>query len=473
MIRVLIFLSENTQSRQKLEQKFISKFNEAMEDASYIVVENIEDFKREVQNGFTFVFIDSVHLLNTLGNVPTNVLLLGSEKIDELEYPNQTISIFPGITQLLNWLPAAKLSKKIRLDFKGAIVENDSFLKGQITVPGSENTGIEENKSTEIKDEQDPSAIAKSIDKGNEKASKDKGENIATIDDHQSSNYDYLKKARSLIKQTYKQPQHDGNKTIGVWSPLYRIGVTTFVINFGLFLGMHKIETAVLEGLNNRYHLKNYLMKMSGLPTEWKSYASLLHNDQATNLNFAIPFHNVYWLPIDSKDLNYGWNSDSLSAYVDGVKYYDTLLVDLPTGELEDYTIQTLDHLDEIWIVVDNNLQQVLAWKEYIQKVLCKRKINVYLIFNKKLNFSQIDRTAQEMEIPILATLPALYEEVDKNNFECNPLIDHEDVYEKLIEPFTLLGKHIMGQSFEGKGYIPPRNRWIRKFKSILPALKG
>lgn len=473
MIRVLIFLSENTQSRQKLEQKFISKFDEAMDNASYNVVETIEDFKKELQDGFTFVFIDSVHLLNALGNVQTNVLLLGSEKIDEAEFPNQTISIFPGITQLLNWLPVAKLSKKIRLDFNGPIVENDTSHKGLVTDPGAEKTRIEETNSTEKKDDQDPSTIAKPIDKKSEKTSKTKEENIDTTGEHHSSNYDYLKKARSLIKQTYKQPHHDGNKTIGVWSPLYRIGVTTFVINFGMFLGMHKIETAVLEGLNNRYQLKNYLMKMSGLPTEWKSYASLLHNDQATNLNFAIPFHNVYWLPIDSKDLNYDWNSDSLSAYVDGVKYYDTLLVDLPTGELEDYTIQTLDHLDEIWIVVDNNLQQVLAWKEYIQKVFCTRKINVYLIFNKKLNFSQIDRTAQEMEIPILATLPALYEEVDKNNFECNPLVDHEDVYEKLIEPFTLLGKHIMGQSFEGKGYIPPRNRWIRKFKSFISALKG
>jgi hypothetical protein len=486
MTNVLIYLS-NTGQHKKIEEKFSSKLDEVLKGAEYHIAHDQVSFKtyiREVSP--QYVLIDSEGSIPYLIDIKANVFLLSSDKSVESRFPDVTLSTFPGLTQLLNWLPAAKLSNKVIDSTSSSETRRESgesgskkeILHERDNSPGHPSVKKGNNNSQEGINVSKPSPSATIVNKDKTETqqapqssnSKDI-ENIEILEENEQ--VDYFDRARQLVKSSYKRTTRDGNKTIGVWSPLYRMGVSTFTINFAIFLGKHKIESAVLEGLNNRYSLKNYLKKMRELPEDWKSYATLLHNKDLTDHKIAIPYHNVFWMPMDSNDLSYTWNIDSLNAYINGVKYYDMLLVDLPTGKLEEHTLHTLSHLDEIWIIVDNNFQQVAAWKDYIHKIIKDNELDAHLIFNKKLKFSQVQRTTKELEIPILCEMPALYEEVDKNNFESIPLIDHEDVYSKLAEPFNQLGKHLVGNSFAVKDYTRPPSRWLNKFRSIFPALKA
>lgn len=468
MTNVLIYLS-NTGHRKKIEEKFSEKVDEVLSGAEYHIANDQESFIKYIrQVPPQYVLIDSENSIPYLTEIKTNIFLLSSDKSVESRFKDVNLSTFPGLTQLLNWLPAAKLSNKvIETSLSSGIhlntEESDSkkeFMLESGNAPVQPTDAKVTNKSHDDMRQ-----------KGIQSTSPEGIEDPGTPEEDEQ--VDYFDRARQLIKSSYKRTARDGNKTIGVWSPLYRMGVSTFTMNFAMFLGKHKIESAVLEGLNSRYTLKNHLKKMQKLPEDWKSYATLLHEKEFSDHKIAISYHDVFWMPMDANDLNYTWNIDSLNAYINGVKYYDMLLVDLPTGKCEDHTLHTLSHLDEIWIIVDNNFQQIIAWKDYIHKIIQDYGLEAHLIFNKKLRFSQVQRTTKELNIPILCEMPALYEEVDRNNFESVPLIDHEDVYSKLAEPFNQLGKHLVGNSFQVKDYTAPPSWWLNKFRSIFPALKA
>jgi hypothetical protein len=485
MTNVLIYLS-NTGQHKKIEEKFSSKLDEVLNGAKYHIAHDQESFETYIHEvPPQYVLIDSEDSIPCLINLQTNVFLLSNDKSVESRFQDVTLSTFPGLTQLLNWLPAAKLSNKV-IDSSSSEThrnsgESDSkkeFIHDRNNEPVHPSGKKDNNNSQEdIKlTKSTPSENIVSKDTGG-RLQESRSNSAEGIEEagifEEDEQVDYFDRARQLIKSSYKRTTRDGNKTIGIWSPLYRMGVSTFTINFAMFLGKHKIESAVLEGLNSRYSLKNHLKKLQKLPDDWKSYATLLHDNDLSDHNIAISYHDVFWMPMDSNDLSYTWNIDSLNAYINGVKYFDTLLVDLPTGKFEEHTLHTLSHLDEIWIIVDNNFQQIIAWKDYIHKIIKDNGLDAHLIFNKKLRFSQVQRTTKEMDIPIICEMPALYEEVDKNNFESIPLIDHEDVYSKLAEPFNQLGKHLVGNNFSVKNYTPPPSRWLNKFRSIFPALKA
>lgn len=138
------------------------------------------------------------------------------------------------------------------------------------------------------------------------------------------------------------------------------------------------------------------------------------------------------------------WTEQAIEYFVEGLKFYDLLLVDLPTGKMEEYTLNTLKYLDELWIVVNNDITGILQWKNYINEVI-KSSISCKLIFNEHLNFSKPELLEKELDIPLMATVPSMHIEINKNQYKTIPLIEQDQVYNKLEGSFVKMLECITG----------------------------
>ncbi|PKH11709.1 hypothetical protein [Planomicrobium sp. MB-3u-38] len=238
------------------------------------------------------------------------------------------------------------------------------------------------------------------------------------------------------------------NKTIGVWSPLPAVGVTSFLINFSLFLSENKVHTAVLEGLSWKYIINQWLKRHSTIPDKW---VSLAHN-----LNAAEPLGNSEWLyrgvkffPIHRDDLQRRYTPESIKAYHCMTEIYDVTLVDMPTGEMHEITNESLKYMDELWIIVCDRIQQLRSWKDYIKKIEKTHNIPIHLIHNQMIDESKPDSISKMMELPMLATIPALWEETAKNYYQNKPLYLQKKV-QPILEPhYHQLATHLIGSSFK------------------------
>ena len=280
----------------------------------------------------------------------------------------------------------------------------------------------------------------------------------------------YHKRSRHLQKQVFAKQRWENHRTIGVWSPLHRMGVTSFTINFALFLAENRIYTSVLEGLTEQHALKNWLQRYSNTPTNWSSYAKAIHSDGHTN-EAEWMYRNVMFLPLDTADSQFEWNALSLESYMTATNIIDITLVDFPTGKMTPYTEDSLHYINELWVLVDDATQETLAWKKYIHDMRKKADIPIYLLFNKTYEFSQVDRLSKELEIPLLTKLPALHQETMRNYYESIPLYEKKEVQEKILTPFSDLAKHLLGEDFVCNVKIPttPKAKWTDK---ILKRLK-
>ncbi|MCM3358023.1 hypothetical protein [Psychrobacillus sp. MER TA 171] len=280
----------------------------------------------------------------------------------------------------------------------------------------------------------------------------------------------YFKRSRDLQKQVFAKHKWEQHKKIGIWSPLQRTGVTSFAINFSLFLAQNRVYTAVLEGLTERHALKSWLQRYTTMPANWSSYAKAIHSDGLTT-EAEWMYRDVMFLPLDTMDPQYEWNAKSLESYMTATNIIDVTLVDLPTGKMTAYTEDSLHYLDELWILVDDAAQEYLAWDEYIQSLKSKIHIPFYLIFNKTYKFSQVERLSLELKIPLLTQIPSLHEETMRNYYEKVPLYYHQEVQEILIKPFTDLSKHIFGSDFLINEKIPYYTK-DRLFTRLIKLLK-
>jgi hypothetical protein len=265
----------------------------------------------------------------------------------------------------------------------------------------------------------------------------------------------FLSRSRLIEKQAFSRVSWDQNKTIGIWSPLGRMGVTSFIMSYALFLGKQRIHCAVLEGLNKNHILKDWLKRYTQQSKSWNSYASALHEETADPQHVEWIYQNVYWLPLDDQDVSYEWDTESLDHFMGSVKLFDVVFVDFPTGVMEEYTKHSLSYIDELWILVDDNYQQILSWKNYLNTLKKNYSINMKLVFNRHYDFSQSKRIEEALNIPLIATLPPLHEEMMKNYYETKPLIDHNEVYESLLPSFVKISEHLMGPAFTLKESEP------------------
>lgn len=333
---------------------------------------------------------------------------------------------------------------------------------------------IEKTKDTTqevVKDSKNLNAIPLPIEQSHATANNTPTKETSEDGSVQYQENAYFKRSRNLQKQVFAKQKWEENRMIGIWSPLHRAGVTSLTMDFAFYLAQNRIYTAVLEGLTEQHALKDRLKRFTHVPAKWESYARAIQTDSNAN-HSEWTYRNVKFLPLNQEDSKYEWNSLSLESYMTTTKIVDVTLVDLPTGKMASYTSDTLHYLDELWIVVDDAIQETLAWKSYISDIEKNVGIPVSLIFNKAYPFSQIKRMGKELGLPVIATSPSLHEETMKNYYENIPLYFQLEVQAKLASPFLELATHLFGGAFEVKESVmePKTNNWLTK---IMKPLKG
>ena len=257
----------------------------------------------------------------------------------------------------------------------------------------------------------------------------------------------YSKRLRS-IQKSLTGPQMDDFKTIGIWSPLPAMGVTSFILNFSFFLAENRIHTAVLESLTSNHILKDWLLRYGSIPDKWVSLAQNLHADQAIG-NSEWVYRGVKFFPLNTKDGKHQWNPDSFDAFYRMTGIYDVTLIDIPTGEMAAFTKESLRYLDELWILVDDRVQQLNSWKGYIKGIKDSTGLDIHLIHNKAISASKPGIISEGLGSNLLAEMPPLWEETAKNYYQNQPLYFQVGVREKVQKPYLQLATHLIGPSFQ------------------------
>ncbi|PFA93040.1 hypothetical protein [Bacillus cereus] len=257
------------------------------------------------------------------------------------------------------------------------------------------------------------------------------------------------------------------HRAIGIWSPLHRSGVTTLSINLALYLSEYAFPIGVLESITPNMKQKNSLSLFSNMPKNWLTYSKFL-NGEGKPEQVVWDVKGIHFYPFIEEDTELKWNEQRLEYFIEGLKFYDLLLVDLPTGKMEPYTEKILPHLDELWIIGNNDISGVLEWKEYIDKVI-KSKITCKLIFNEHLQFSKPDLLEIGLGIPLIAKIPSMHIEINKNQYKTLPLLEQDHVYNKLEPHFVKMLEQITGDkkevlTFEKKPVRSTIEIFLKKF---------
>lgn len=256
------------------------------------------------------------------------------------------------------------------------------------------------------------------------------------------------------------------SKTIGIWSPLHRIGVTTLTINLALYLASLSIPVAVLEGITKNLKMKS-LLEIYSQKRKWISYNAFLEEDRYKVKDTIWTFKDVNFFPLEERDLVSKWNEQKIYYFMNGLKFHDILFIDFPTGEMAPYTIESLQYVDELWIVMNNDLLSMMEWKEYIKQTV-KPKVDVYGFFLDAYPFNKPKKLVEQMDLPFLSSLPALYEEVTRNYYEAIPLIEHEGVYEKIENDLLVILEHFTGEKPKKGSQLEKENGIFNRFAKRL-----
>jgi CO dehydrogenase nickel-insertion accessory protein CooC1 len=245
-----------------------------------------------------------------------------------------------------------------------------------------------------------------------------------------------------LANYTYSK---SGNKVIGVWSPLPASGVTTFIVNFALFLSEHKSPIAVLEPLSDNVNLKEILTQYTSVPKGWKSFLEYSQQNDVDDNAMKWFYHGIDWIPIGDYEIARNWKVEELCKYMHEhirlTKNNQVVLIDLKPGKMSPYTLQALQHLDEFWIVVDQR-QKNIRHRTYIDELIEKHDLNVKLIVNQCYSSAKTKFIVKKMGFPLLAEIPQMLE-VQQNEWESKPLIKRENIRELLLPAFEAIETHL------------------------------
>ncbi|MFJ7890522.1 hypothetical protein ACIQYL_20895 [Lysinibacillus xylanilyticus] len=272
---------------------------------------------------------------------------------------------------------------------------------------------------------------------------------VETVETDINNDGNFHEKSRLIQKKLFAKQNWEGHKTIGLWSPIPRMGVTTFAINFSLFLAENRVYTGVLEGLKEEPILKHWMKRYTQIPNNWTSYAKAIQLSATESYNADWTYRNVLYLPLDDDDTELSWDNEKLGFYLSTPTLMDITFIDFPPGEMKEYTCYSLNYIDELWIIVDDTFQEIVAWKNYISAIQKRFNLNIKLIFNKQYEFSKINSISNSLDLEVICQLPSLHRETMKNYYETHPLLYSEGVRDILYEPFVQLVKYLMGPDFD------------------------
>ncbi|MCK6259534.1 hypothetical protein LCY76_23470 [Fictibacillus sp. KIGAM418] len=234
-------------------------------------------------------------------------------------------------------------------------------------------------------------------------------------------------------------------KTIAIWSPITNVGVSTFVINFALYLSKMPISVGVIEMLGTNYRIKSLLKQYSTQPQNWHSFSTYLFEENINPTDVKWEYAGVNWYPVNpAKDMKYEWDEKSLYLYFNAMKFNDVLLMDLPTGKLENFIESQLSSVNELWILVNNQVHQVLEWKDHI-KQLEKKGISCHLVFHRDHSITQKEQLAERLGIPIIAAIPDMHHQMINNEYQNYPLIKQRGAEQVLEDGYKNLTMHLFG----------------------------
>ncbi|MBU8908086.1 FtsK/SpoIIIE domain-containing protein [Desertibacillus haloalkaliphilus] len=290
--------------------------------------------------------------------------------------------------------------------------------------------------------------------------SEDKGASVLeannSVKDTTDIRVDKLRQRVTEIRRASQETLSDTNKTIGLWSPIHQSGQTHFSFVFAMFLARYKVSTAVIEAITSRPFHGIRLNQFTDTPSEWQSYADALFDLTIPPANVEWLYKGVHWYPLNESEAFYDWNEDLYYQYINGVKHHDILLVDLETGEMQEHTLNTLKHLDEVWVFITNQFVEYSSYVDYMERLQEEYQIPFKAVFNYKTEDSKSESIAQKLQLPLIGTLNLLVHEIIRNDYSQIPLIEEKGVLEKWEPSLIELGEYLIGDGRFKEGLTFP-----------------
>lgn len=300
----------------------------------------------------------------------------------------------------------------------------------------SDETGLEVNMP-DISEVEDPPKVQETVLTDNDKSDKVKKmleEKIIAL--------------REDLDIPVWQKKQIHSKTIGLWSPLQRIGTTTLTMNLAMYLASLSVPISVLEGITKNIKMKTLLEVYSKKKKNWLSYNSYLDEPGRKAAEAVWPYRNVNYFPLEEHDIATRWTDQKIYYYMNGLKFHDLVLVDLPSGEMAPYTLESLKYMDELWVIVNNDLLSMIEWKEYIHNSVGPY-VDLRSIFIDELPFSKPKKIAEQLGLKLITSIPSVHDDIVLNYFESFPLIEHEGVLEKVEPKFIEVLEHLTGEQIK------------------------
>ncbi|HHB2105548.1 hypothetical protein PDJ84_25395 [Bacillus cereus] len=241
-----------------------------------------------------------------------------------------------------------------------------------------------------------------------------------------------------------------GEKVIGVWSPISRVGVTSFLTNLAVFLANYSISISVLEGVSNTPKLYSYVQKFMKIDERWISLSDFLINPNQTTQHIPLHYKGITFFPFNRN--NYKCFTDNIMNryYIEGLRFFDLVFLDIPSGPMVKHTLESLRHIDELWILCNNDVYNYnLASKFITQKI--NPKVDTKLIFIDQFEFSKPKIIQNMFESDILFEFPSIFEEVAKIQYSNKLFVEDDATFAKLKPGFEQIMNYLIPESnFKG-----------------------
>lgn len=277
-------------------------------------------------------------------------------------------------------------------------------------------------------------------------------------------NINLIDRYRLIREKTFKQ-KSERNKTIAVWSPSHRIGVSTFVMNFAIYLGKNNVSVNVLGSLTGRPSMEYLLIKWyEEFIFTWSPFLNTLsnYNIPIDRINLKVHEGGVNWIPTkynkdnDVETLNEPEIKQIFPNLINDAKDEDILLVDMHTGEMDYFGEETLKYVDELWIVLDGDKFDVFYNQKYIRSLIEAFDLETKIIFNRDTPLSNREAIANFLKLDYIGSIPELKEVITR----CQPKFGSPDNGRPIIEtkegsmllngPFSQINNYLFGKEKKG-----------------------